>query len=71
MPDPDTFQFGYVLPTVMMQAGSLMVWDDLKHTAIEPTIREGINQLAGISEDVKKVPIFGMMMNCSGVLVID
>ena len=48
-----------------------MVWDDLKHTAIEPTIREGINQLAGISEDVKKVPIFGMMMNCSGVLVID
>lgn len=55
----------------MMQAGSLMVWDDLKHTAIEPTIREGINQLAGISEDVKKVPIFGMMMNCSGVLAID
>lgn len=57
MPDPDTFQFGYVLPTIMNQAGALMVWDDLKHTAIEPNIREGINQLAGISEEVKKVGV--------------
>ena len=40
----------------MKQVGALMVWDDLKHTAIEPNIREGINQLAGISEEVKKVP---------------
>ena len=39
----------------MMQIDSLMVWEDLRHTAIEPSLREGINQLAGISEDVKKV----------------
>lgn len=54
------FQFGYILPTIMKQAGVLMVWEDLKHSAIEPSIREGINQLAGISEDVKKVLIFGI-----------
>lgn len=55
MPDPDSFQFGYVLPSVMTQANSHMVWEDLRHSAIEPNIREGINQLAGISEEVKKV----------------
>lgn len=55
LPDPDSFQFGFILPTVMMQIDSLMVWEDLRHTAIEPSLREGINQLAGISEDVKKV----------------
>lgn len=60
LPDPDSFQFGYVLPTIMNQAGALMVWEDLKHTAIEPNIRDGINQLAGISEEVKKVLIFGL-----------
>jgi len=32
-----------------------MVWEDLRYTAIEPSLREGINQLAGISEEVKKV----------------
>ena len=55
MPDPDSFQFGYVLPSVMAQADSHMVWEDLRHSAIEPNIREGINQLAGINEEVKKV----------------
>ena len=39
----------------MTQANSHMVWEDLRHSAIEPNIREGINQLAGISEEVKKV----------------
>lgn len=39
----------------MTQAGSHMVWEDLRHTAIESNIRDGINQLAGINEEVKKV----------------
>ena len=39
----------------MMQAGSLMVWEDLRHSTIDPSLRDGINQLAGISEEVKKV----------------
>ena len=55
LPDPDSFQFGFILPTVMLQVESLMVWEDLRYTAIEPSLREGINQLAGISEEVKKV----------------
>ncbi|KAK8802827.1 hypothetical protein WA171_006498 [Blastocystis sp. BT1] len=54
LPDPDSFQFGFILPTVMLQVESLMVWEDLRYTAIEPSLREGINQLAGISEEVKK-----------------
>lgn len=55
LPDPDSFQFGFILPTVMLQVESLMVWEDLRYTAIEPSLQEGINQLAGISEEVKKV----------------
>ena len=43
------------MPSVMAQAGSHMVWEDLRHSAIEPNIREGINQLAGINEEGKKV----------------
>ena len=39
----------------MMQAGSLMVWEDLRYSTIEPSLRKGINQMAGISEEVKKV----------------
>ena len=55
LPDTDSLQFGYVLPIVMMQAGSLMVWEDLRYSTIEPSLRKGINQMAGISEEVKKV----------------
>lgn len=40
---------------MMMQAGSLMVWEDLRYSTIEPSLRKGINQMAGISEEVKKV----------------
>ena len=54
----------------MKQVGALMVWDDLKHTAIEPNIREGINQLAGISEEVKKVRSM-LPINRSGASAID
>ena len=32
-----------------------MVGEDLRHTAIVPNIRDGINQLAGIHEEVQKV----------------
>lgn len=58
-PDPESFQYGYLLPTLMGQAGSLMVWEDLRHTALEPALSEGIARLAGISEEVKKVGMKG------------
>lgn len=64
-PDPESFQYGYLLPTLMGQAGSLMVWEDLRHTALEPALSEGIARLAGISEEVKKV---GMMGRCEVVV---
>ena len=34
-----------------------MVWEDLRYSTIEPSLRKGINQMAGISEEVKKVNI--------------
>ena len=65
-PDPESFQYGYLLPTLMEQAGSLMVWEDLRHTALEPALSEGIARLAGVSEEVKKV---GMMGGCEVVVL--
>ena len=54
-PAAESFQFGYLLPTLMLQVGSLMVWEDLRHSTLEPSVSDGISRLAGINEDVKKV----------------